>query len=98
VSSVQAQPDFRVDGQHALVTGASRGLGFAAAAALAKAGARVTLVARAEDQLRQACEQITSAGGQCDGLKLDVTSPIRRRSTKPCSSASHTRSSSITLG
>ena len=66
-------PSFRVDGQRALVTGASRGLGLAAAAALAQAGAHVTLVARAEGQLREGCEAIASAGGRCDWLQLDVT-------------------------
>ncbi|MBK5206664.1 MAG: SDR family NAD(P)-dependent oxidoreductase, partial [Polaromonas sp.] len=41
-------PNFRVDGKRALVTGASRGIGLAAATALAQAGAAVTLVARSE--------------------------------------------------
>jgi NAD(P)-dependent dehydrogenase (short-subunit alcohol dehydrogenase family) len=39
-------PSLRVDGLSALVTGAGRGIGLAAAHALAQAGARVTLVAR----------------------------------------------------
>jgi NAD(P)-dependent dehydrogenase (short-subunit alcohol dehydrogenase family) len=44
-------PSFRLDGRRALVTGAGRGIGLALAAALAEAGAHVTLVARtaAED-------------------------------------------------
>ena len=66
-------PSFRVDGQRALVTGASRGIGFAAATALALAGAAVTLVARSEADLRKACERIREAGGVCDHLVLDVT-------------------------
>lgn len=41
-----------LDGQRALVTGASRGIGRAIAAAFAAAGAEVTLVARGEDGLR----------------------------------------------
>ncbi|MGB6351155.1 MAG: SDR family NAD(P)-dependent oxidoreductase, partial [Pseudolabrys sp.] len=39
-------PSFRLDGKHALVTGGGRGIGLAAAAALAEAGAEVTLAAR----------------------------------------------------
>ena len=66
-------PDFRVDGKRALVTGASRGLGLAAAAALAQAGAVVTLAARSEPELRAASEQIGAIGGQCSFLVLDVT-------------------------
>ena len=44
-----------------------------AAAALAQAGAVVTMVARSEPELRAACEQIGAAGGQCSFLVLDVT-------------------------
>ena len=68
-------PNFRVDGQRALVTGAGRGVGLAAAAALAQAGAAVTLVARSEVQLQDACSAIRMVGGSCDYLVLDVTDP-----------------------
>lgn len=66
-------PNFRVDGKRALVTGASRGIGLAAATALAQAGAAVTLVARSESELREVCREISAAGGQCDYLVLNVT-------------------------
>jgi NAD(P)-dependent dehydrogenase (short-subunit alcohol dehydrogenase family) len=66
-------PNFRLDGRRALVTGASRGIGMAAAAALAGAGAAVTLVARSEPDLLRVCGEISTAGGQCDYLVLDVT-------------------------
>lgn len=68
-----AAPNFRVDGRRALVTGASRGIGLAAATALAQAGAAVTLVARSESELREVCLEISAAGGQCDYLVLNVT-------------------------
>jgi NAD(P)-dependent dehydrogenase (short-subunit alcohol dehydrogenase family) len=45
-------------GRAALVTGASRGIGFATAAALASAGARVALLARKERALVAAVEKI----------------------------------------
>ncbi|MBB1601970.1 SDR family NAD(P)-dependent oxidoreductase [Variovorax sp. UMC13] len=66
-------PDFRIDGRRALVTGAGRGIGLAAAAALAQAGAEVTLAARSEPELREACAQIRAEGGRCSRLVLDVT-------------------------
>ena len=66
-------PGFRVDGRRALVTGAGRGIGRAAAAALAQAGAEVTVAARAQSELREACERIRAEGGRCDHVVLDVT-------------------------
>ena len=68
-----ATPSFRLDGKRALVTGASRGIGLAMAAALAQAGAHVTLVARNEGELHAACAAITAAGGACAFAVLDVT-------------------------
>ena len=42
---------FRIDGQLAVITGASRGLGWAMACGLASAGANVLLVSRSQAQL-----------------------------------------------
>jgi NAD(P)-dependent dehydrogenase (short-subunit alcohol dehydrogenase family) len=66
-------PSFRLDGRRALVTGAGRGLGFAAAVALAEAGASVTLVARSPTQLGSAVDALTAAGSDARTLPLDVT-------------------------
>lgn len=66
-------PSFRLDGRHALVTGASSGIGLAAAAALAGAGARVTMVARGLADLQRAADAITAAGGQADAQALDIS-------------------------
>ena len=65
-------PSFRLDGKRALVTGAGRGIGLAAAAALADAGAHVTLVARSSGEIVAAAEAIRTAGGQAEPLVLDV--------------------------
>lgn len=66
-------PDFRLDGRPALVTGGSRGLGFAAAVALAQAGASVTLAARSAADLQAASDRMRGAGLACDTVILDVT-------------------------
>ena len=69
-------PNFRVDGQRALVTGGSRGIGYVAALALAQAGAQVTLVARSLDTLESSQQELLSAGFTCEILQLDVTDPL----------------------
>ena len=66
-------PSFRLDGRRALVTGASSGIGLGAAAALAEAGAEVTLVARRLPELQDAAAAIRAAGGRADALALDIT-------------------------
>jgi NAD(P)-dependent dehydrogenase (short-subunit alcohol dehydrogenase family) len=66
-------PSFRLDGRRALVTGAGRGIGRAAAAALAKAGAHVVLVSRTRAELEQVAEAIREADGSAEPLVLDVT-------------------------
>jgi NAD(P)-dependent dehydrogenase (short-subunit alcohol dehydrogenase family) len=66
-------PSFRLDGRRALVTGASSGIGLGAAAALAEAGAEVTLVARRLAELEAVREEIRSSGGKAEALALDIT-------------------------
>lgn len=66
-------PSFRLDGRQALVTGASRGIGLGAAAALADAGAHVVMVARSAEPLRSAAETIRERGGSCEIATLDIT-------------------------
>jgi 2-deoxy-D-gluconate 3-dehydrogenase len=61
-------PSFRLDGKRAFVPGGARGIGLACAAALAEAGAAVTMAARSADQVAQAAKAL---GGQ--GVVLDVT-------------------------
>lgn len=62
-----------LDGQLALVTGASRGIGAAAAKALAADGAHVVLVARDADRLEAVESEIHDAGGSATIAPLDLT-------------------------
>jgi NAD(P)-dependent dehydrogenase (short-subunit alcohol dehydrogenase family) len=66
-------PSFRLDGRRALVTGAGRGIGEAAAQALAASGAEVTLAARTKEEVEAAAAKINAAGGTAFALVLDVT-------------------------
>lgn len=66
-------PSFRLDGRRALVAGASSGIGEACAAALAEAGADVTLVARSKDKLDTLAGHMRDAGMQATALPLDIT-------------------------
>lgn len=63
----------RLDGRHAVVTGAGRGIGMACAVALAQAGAKVTLVARSEEETSRVAQAIRDEGGQAQAVRLDVT-------------------------
>ena len=58
-----APPEFDLEGQIALVTGAGRGLGLEIARMLAAAGAAVLINGRQAAPLHQAAEDIVSAGG-----------------------------------
>jgi NAD(P)-dependent dehydrogenase (short-subunit alcohol dehydrogenase family) len=62
----------RLDGRHAIVTGASRGLGRACALALAEAGAMLTLVARSEPELGAVAAEIERAGSSAVAAPADV--------------------------
>ena len=64
---------FRLDGCVALVTGASSGFGRHFGSVLARAGARVALGARRIERVKDACDEITAAGGEAIAVTLDVT-------------------------
>jgi len=61
-----------LSGQTALVTGASRGIGHAVAAHLAKLGASVVLVARSADALAETVALIEKEGGQAAAFPADL--------------------------
>lgn len=63
----------KFEGQLALVTGASKGIGAATAIALAKEGAHVVITARSSEGLEKVEEQIHEAGGNATIAPLDLT-------------------------
>ena len=65
-------PSFRLDGRHALVTGASSGIGLGCAVALAESGAHVTLMARQPDRLNATCKEMADAGLSVGALVGDI--------------------------
>ncbi len=56
----------------ALLTGASRGIGARIALALARAGARLALVARSDEQLEETAAAVRGAGGEAVVLPADL--------------------------
>ncbi|TMK87434.1 MAG: SDR family oxidoreductase [Actinobacteria bacterium] len=64
--------DLRLDGKTALVTGASKGIGFAIAKAMAESGAKVMLSSRKQEQLEKAAAEID---GEVDVVAANAGEP-----------------------
>lgn len=67
------RPSYDVAGRIVLITGASSGIGRAAAISLADAGAQVILVARRIDELYSIQKQIAARGGTATVIACDLT-------------------------
>lgn len=67
-----ALPSFRLDGKRALITGGGRGIGAAAAAVFAQAGAAVVLCARTAAEVEARAAEIRDAGFEAEAFVLDV--------------------------
>ncbi len=66
-------PSFSLSGKHALVAGASSGIGMACAVALAEHGAEVTLAARRAGALQEIAAEMQARGWRANVLELDVS-------------------------
>jgi NAD(P)-dependent dehydrogenase (short-subunit alcohol dehydrogenase family) len=66
-------PTFDLKGKIAVVTGASMGIGYGLAKALANAGATVVATARHMKELQSLVDEITGEGGEALAISLDVT-------------------------
>src|SRR5262245_39487342 len=64
-------PDLR--GETALITGGSKGLGFAMAEEFARAGARIALIARSSDVLDASAKRLAADGHVVQAFCGDVT-------------------------
>jgi NADP-dependent 3-hydroxy acid dehydrogenase YdfG len=62
-----------IQGKVIVITGASSGLGEAAARLLAAQGARVALGARRQDRIQALARELTAAGGKAIAVTTDVT-------------------------
>ena len=68
--------DLQLNGKSAVITGASQGIGFAVAQALAREGVHVALCARNEERVQQAAAAIQREFGvNALGVGVDVTAP-----------------------
>jgi NADP-dependent 3-hydroxy acid dehydrogenase YdfG len=63
----------KLDGEVAVVTGASSGIDEATAEAMATEGATIVVAARREDRLDDLVERINSHGGKALAAECDVT-------------------------
>lgn len=70
---------FDLNGQVALVTGGSRGLGEEIAGGLAEAGASLMLLARREPGLTETVERLRAQGFRCHGTVCDAANPSEIR-------------------
>lgn len=68
-----AQTDKQLEGKVAIVTGGSRGIGRAVAAALAQEGATVVVCSRNLEANTETAEQIRAEGGSAHPYQVDVT-------------------------
>lgn len=65
--------DLELQGKKALITGASRGIGFGIARQLVMAGCDVMICSRGADRLKEAVSELKDIGGRVESLALDLS-------------------------
>lgn len=75
IQSKSAPSLFDLTGRTALITGSTRGIGFALAQGLAEAGAAVILNSRQQDAVTQAVSKLQALGLNARGAAFDVADP-----------------------
>lgn len=65
-------PDYRLDGKAAVVTGGTKGIGYAIAMMFAAFGAKVVVSSRHQEECGAVAEQINGLGGRSIGIAADV--------------------------
>ena len=68
-----------IAGKVVLITGASAGIGLAAAREFARAGAKVALVARSAETLAQLADELHGAGAEAVAIPADMSQPEQAR-------------------
>ena len=71
MTALPKTPSFDLTGKHALVTGASSGIGLGCAVALAEAGAHVVCAARRAEALAEVVTAMTAQGWRAEALQFD---------------------------
>lgn len=89
MTSLPRTPSQSLDGRRALVTGGAGGIGVAACAALAQAGASVTVCDRAAEAAHETVAALRAAGHDADACVLDITDVEAVRTTLSARPAYH---------
>ncbi len=73
LETVPITPSFGLQGRRAFVSGASRGIGFAVAAALGEAGASLVICSRDATAINEAAQRLQNVGFRARAVPMDIT-------------------------